>query len=304
MDGIINVNKPSGPTSFAIVAHIKRLIGEKRIGHGGTLDPLASGVLPLFLGRATRLVEYLHEYPKTYLADIILGIATDTFDVEGQVVATTDASEVAQEEVSAALAHFRGVITQTPPSYSALKRNGRPLYELARQGLMPEASPRQTTIYRLEIVAFQPPLLTLNIECGKGTYIRSLANDLGRELGVGAHLTSLVRTSYGPFYINDAVDSHRLAEAAAQNTISSFVQPLDAVLAPWPAVTLTEAQEQAVRFGQQLSIEAREAHRLRAYGKDGRLLALLMLDSETGAWQPSKVLSNLANSRAESSDCL
>jgi len=291
MDGILNINKPPGPTSFAIVAQLRRLIKEKRIGHGGTLDPLASGVLPLFLGRATRLVEYLHEYPKTYLANITLGIATDTYDAEGRVVATVDVARITREAIIQALSQFEGVITQTPPSYSAIKRHGQPLYALARKGLVLEANPRQVTISRLAIVDFQPPLLTLEIECGTGTYIRSLANDLGRELGVGAHLANLVRTSYGPFCINDAVSPSQMAVAAEQGKVSAFMQPPDVVLASWLAVTLTEEQEKIIGFGQQLSIEAGEAKRLRAYGHDGRLIALLVLDDMAGAWKPSKVFS-------------
>jgi len=295
MDGIINVSKPSGPTSFAIVAQLRRLTKEKRVGHGGTLDPLAAGVLPLFLGRATRLVEYLQEYPKTYLAGVTLGVATDTYDAGGRVVATADASGITSQAIAVSLDSFRGTITQIPPAYSAIKQNGRPLYELARQGLMPVVDPRQVSIYRLEIVDYQPPLLTLDIECSKGTYIRSLANDLGQILGVGAHLASLVRTAYGPFDINDAIRPERLTQAAAEDTLTTLVRPLDAVLAFWPLVTLTKEQEQDVCFGRQLALEAREARRLRAYDEGGHFLALLCLDSETGAWQPTKVFGTKAD---------
>lgn len=291
MDGIVNVNKPSGPTSFAIVAQLKHLTKEKRIGHGGTLDPLASGVLPLFLGRATRLVEYLQEHPKTYLAGIILGVATDTYDAQGQITAVSDAIGVAPSSVAAALGHFRGSVTQTPPAYSALKRNGRPLYELARQGLDPKAEPRQIMVYRLEAVDFQPPLLTLEIECSTGTYIRSLANDLGQRLGVGAHLASLVRTAYGPFNINKAVGLEQISGAVADGTVSALIQPLDTVLGLWPRVMLTDEQEQSIRCGRQLVLDTGGTTRLCAYRGDGKFLALLSLDSETGAWQPGKVFS-------------
>jgi len=289
MDGIINVNKPSGPTSFAIVARIRHLAREKRIGHGGTLDPLAAGVLPLFLGRATRLVEYLQEHPKTYRAGIALGVTTDTYDTQGRVVATADASQITLSSVVATLNYFRGTITQIPPAFSALKRNGRPLYELARQGLATEVDPRPVTISRLEVVDFHSEILTLDVECSKGTYIRSLAHDLGQKLGVGAHLASLVRTAYGPFSINNAISLEQLAEAATAGTITALMRPLDTVLALWPTVILTEAQEQAVCFGQQLALEISNTQRLRAYGPDGCLLALLELDSETGTWQPIKV---------------
>jgi len=289
MDGIINVNKPSGPTSFAIVAQARRLTREKRVGHGGTLDPMAVGVLPLFLGRATCLVEYLQEHHKTYRAGITLGVATDTYDAEGRVVAKADVSGITPSAVIAALTSFQGEINQVPPIFSAIKRDGQRLYELARQGISYEAEPRRVIIYRLEIEYFRSPLLTISVECGKGTYIRSLANDLGQILGVGAHLTSLERTSYGPFNISNAVGIEQLKDAATNGTIAGLVQPPDSVLMSWPAVTLTAAQEQSVGFGQQLALEAGETQRLRAYGREGYLFALLKLDQDTGAWQPGKV---------------
>jgi len=295
MDGIINVNKPSGPTSFAIVAQIRRLTKERRVGHGGTLDPMATGVLPVFLGRATSLVEYLQEYHKTYLADIILGVATDTYDAHGRVMATIDASGILLPDVESALDAFRGNIDQIPPAFSAVKHEGQRLYELARQGQFFKTDPRPVTIYRLTIVNFRPPLLTLDIECSKGTYIRSLASDLGQKLGIGAHLGGLVRTSYGPFNINDTVDLTRMTEAAASGAIAKFIQPPDTVLSSWSAVILTEEQERIVGFGRQLAIEAGDVQRLRAYGRDGRLFALLKLDHETGAWQPDKVFGITAN---------
>lgn len=289
MDGIININKPSGPTSFAVVAQLRRLVGEGRVGHGGTLDPLASGVLPLFLGRATRLVEYLQEHRKTYRAGIALGVATDTYDAQGRVVATADASGVTRSSIAEALSCFLGAITQTPPVFSAIKRGGRPMYELARQGLASEVDSRQVNIYRLEVIDFCHSLLTIDVECSKGTYIRSLANDLGEKLGIGAHLASLVRTAYGPFNINDAVSLEHLTEMAAGGAVSALVQPMDSVLTLWPMTALTEEQEQDVICGRKLTIEAGETKRLRAYGPDGHLLALLSLDSESGAWQPNKV---------------
>ena len=289
MDGIVNVNKPSGPTSFAVVAQLRRLLKERRVGHGGTLDPLASGVLPIFLGKATRLVEYLQEYPKTYRAGIVLGVTTDTYDAQGRVISTADPGDITISTVLAALEHFRGTITQIPPAFSALKRDGQPLYELARQGLVPEVAPRQVFVYRLELINFHSNLVTLEVECSKGTYIRSLANDLGRMLGVGAHLGSLVRTAYGPFDINNAISLEGLTEAGAMGTVCTFVHPLDAVLTSWPMVVLTEEQSEAVRCGRQLALEVGELRRLRAYGTDNRLIALLAPDDETGAWRSIKV---------------
>jgi tRNA pseudouridine55 synthase len=289
MDGILSVNKASGPTSFAIVARLRQLSGERRIGHGGTLDPLASGMLPLFLGRATRLVEYLHEYPKTYRAGIELGITTDTYDAEGQITSQADASRVTLAMIEAALPSFVGDIDQRPPAFSAIKKDGQPLYKLARQGLAPEVESRRVTVHHLEMVAYQPPLLILDVECSKGTYIRSLAHDLGQKLGVGAHLKTLCRTSYGPFDIRDAVSMERVEEAAAGGTLASLLLPMDTALASWPSMALSEEQAKAVTDGKAVAIETGAGERLRAYGPDGRFTALLFLDAETGLWRPQKV---------------
>ena len=185
MDGILNIRKPSGPTSFSVVARIRKLVDESKAGHGGTLDPLASGVLPVFLGQATRLTEYLMEYPKTYRAEIELGVDTDSYDAEGTVTKTSDASGINLQDVTDALQRFRGEIRQTPPMFSALKYEGQPLYKLARQGQSVEISSRPASIYRLDIVSFKLPFVTLDVECSKGTYIRSLAHDLGVALGCG-----------------------------------------------------------------------------------------------------------------------
>ena len=310
MDGILVINKVSGPTSFAIVAKVRRITGEKRVGHGGTLDPLASGVLPLFLGQATRLVEYLQEYPKTYRAGIILGVSTDTFDAEGRVINSTDFNSelIAQSSrlLPSLLPSFLGTISQTPPVFSALKKNGQPLYKLARQGVAPEIEARLVTIHRIDIVDFRPPLLTLDIECSRGTYIRSLAHDLGQRMGVGAHLKSLARTAYGPFDITDSVTLEQLQPAVDSNPphssysenvssretierLSSFLKPLDSVLSNLPPITLTAEQERDARNGRQLSLDVVLGRRLRAYSQSGRFMAVLASDAVSSLWQPEKV---------------
>ena len=197
MDGILNINKPAGKTSFAVVAMVKRLTGEKHVGHAGTLDPMATGVLPVCLGQATRLVEYLMDTTKTYRAEIELGVSTDSYDREGAVTQKCDASAVTLAQIETALNSFRGVITQIPPMYSAVKHQGKPLYELARAGIDVERKARTAKIYSLEIRDWQNPFLTIEVNCGKGTYIRSLANDLGQALGCGATLSALERSRCG-----------------------------------------------------------------------------------------------------------
>ena len=208
--GLLNVDKPPGWTSFDVVAFVRKQTGVRRVGHAGTLDPAATGVLPVCLGQATRVVEYLVDATKTYVATVRLGRVTDTYDADGAVQSEADASGVSREAVEAALDRFRGLIEQRPPPFSALKRDGVPLYKLARAGQAAEAAPRRVTIYRLDITKYEPPLLSLEIECGKGTYVRSLAHDLGASLGVGGSLASLVRTRVGPFALADAIDIEAL----------------------------------------------------------------------------------------------
>jgi tRNA pseudouridine55 synthase len=290
MDGILNILKPSGPTSFDIVARIKRLLHEPHVGHGGTLDPLASGVLPVFIGRATRVAEYLMEYPKTYRAGMELGITTTTYDAEGEVISRRDASNITLMDIEKTLVQFRGDIQQKPPAYSALKHEGQPLYKLAREGKAVEIESRAATIYRLGIIDFEPPLLTLDVECSKGTYIRSIAYDLGEALGCGAYLKSLIRTKYGPFEITQAVTLEQLQEAVERGAAAALIQPLDAVLSLWDKITLTGEQVEAVKCGVWQPLEAPEgAVRLAAYDEHSDLLALLSFDEQKKSWRPRKV---------------
>jgi tRNA pseudouridine55 synthase len=256
MDGILNINKPSGLTSFDIVAQVKRLTGEKKVGHGGTLDPLASGILPVFLGQATRLAEYMLEHRKTYRAEIELGISTDTYDAEGRIVSRGDASNIATQQIEAALTRFRGQILQTPPAYSALKQKGQPIYKAARQGIDVKLESRPVTIYHLELLVYQSPLLILEIECGKGTYIRSIAHDLGREIGSGAYLKSLVRTAYGPFNLKNAAALELLQLAVADDIWESLPFTPDFILSGWPIATLTAEQVTWLIQGKQIALNA------------------------------------------------
>jgi tRNA pseudouridine 55 synthase len=290
MDGILNIHKPSGPTSFATVARLRKLVGEPKAGHGGTLDPLACGVLPVFLGQATRLAEYLMEHPKSYRAEIELGVSTDSYDAEGAVTQRSDASGIDWIAVEECLKRFRGDIQQTPPVYSALKQHGQPLYKLARQGQDVEVESRPTSIYRLELVAFNPPALTLEVECSKGTYIRSLAHDLGAGLGCGAHLAGLVRTSYGPFKLQDAVTLEQLERAVADGTWARMIRPMDAVLSLWQKIMLSGEHVEMVRCGVGLSLDSDPTTgRLRAYDKAGLFIGLLKFEAESRQWRPQKV---------------
>ncbi|MBI2852313.1 MAG: tRNA pseudouridine(55) synthase TruB [Chloroflexi bacterium] len=301
--GILNINKPSGMTSFRVVSTVKRLMGERRVGHAGTLDPLASGVLPVCLGYATRVIEYLAEASKTYRARVELGIATDTYDAAGQVTQRGDASLINQERLEAELDAFRGVVRQTPPMYSAVKYGGRPLYKLARAGITVERKSREARIDRLELVDWQPPIVTIEVVCGKGTYIRSIAHDLGQSLGCGAHLKSLVRQSYGRFDITNAVTLPLLEDAVRSGDWSGFLYPPDFVIQHWPAVVVSNEEQEDMRMGRLLTLDRKASmpeaalhptdsilyERCRAYTLDGRFAGVLRFNLGSQQWQADKV---------------
>ncbi len=291
MDGILNIDKPQGITSYRVVSLVKRLSGERRVGHAGTLDPLATGVLPVCLGQATRIVEFLADATKTYRADIELGVTTDTYDAAGAVTRREDPSHIHREQVESALASFRGAIRQTPPMYSAVRYQGKKLYQLARAGITVERKSRPATIHRLLILDFQPPLVTIEVACSKGTYIRSLAHDLGQVLGCGASLKSLVRLSYGPFHIENAVSVPQLEDAFRHGQWAHLVHPADSVLSAWPAVAVDEVTAEAIRNGATvaLPLEPSGGRYCRTYTADGHFLGVLRFDPEKEQWHPEKV---------------
>jgi len=294
VDGILNINKPWGKTSFGIVAMVRRLTGERRVGHAGTLDPAASGVLPVCLGRGTRVIEFLLDASKVYRAQIELGVATDTYDATGRITLKCDPSEVSQRQLESALASFCGLIPQTPPMYSALKYHGQRLYQLARAGITVDRESRRARIYRLELIDFKPPLVTVEVESGKGIYIRSLSHDLGQLLGCGAHLKSLVRLRYGPFDIRDAVSLPQLEDALCCNLWQHLVYPIDIVLLTLAAVVVSDDQRRVIRNGGPVVLEDGQdgsnfEGRCRAYSQDGCFLAVLRFNPKSGQWQPEKV---------------
>lgn len=227
-EGLVLVDKPEGPTSHDIVARARRSLSTRRIGHSGTLDPFASGLLILCVGRATRLVEYLHDLPKEYRATATLGVRTTTDDPEGDVTETSDEwSAIDRETVEAGLAAFEGAIEQRPPAYSAKKVKGEHAYAIARRGAEVELPAVRVTIERIELQGFAPPEVTFRVRCSTGTYIRSIARDLGDQLGIGAHLTELRRTAIGPFSVADAL---RLEELDDRERVAAAIRPpLDAV---------------------------------------------------------------------------
>jgi len=292
IDGILNLDKPRGTTSFGVVALVRRLSGERRVGHAGTLDPEATGVLPVLLGQGTRLIEFLAEGTKVYRAEIELGIATDTYDATGKVTQRCDVSSLTGEQVATAVSSFSGFVDQIPPMYSAVKHKGVPLYRWARAGVELPRRARRVEVFRLEIVYWQFPLFTVEVECSKGTYIRSLAHDLGQKLGCGAHLRNLVRLKSGPFHIGDAVSVSKLEDAFQQGYWSELVYPMDVAVLHLPAIIVDEEGEKAVINGRHLALtQGTEVSEkiCRAYARDGRFIAILRHDEERGCWKPEKV---------------
>ena len=293
MDGVINLNKPRGKTSFQMVALVRKLSGERKVGHSGTLDPDATGVLPILLGRATRLARFLIESTKVYRAEIEFGRATSTYDSSGSITQEADASSLTQERIESALSSFRGPIEQIPPMYSAIKHQGKPLYHLARAGIEVPRRPRQVDIFRLDILDWQNPILTIEVACSKGTYIRSLAHDLGQVLGGAAHLKGLVRLQSGIFCIDEAISVDQLEDSFQHGYWETFLQPPDVVLAHFPAIVVDAAGEEEIAHGRPLpETEGQDGisgEQCRAYSSDGRFLALLILDQESGLWRPRRV---------------
>lgn len=237
MNVVINLNKPKGISSQQAVTRVKRITGVKKAGHAGTLDPMATGILLVCTGEATKITRFLSDLDKEYLAVMKLGEKTDTYDSEGTVVQRNEDFSLEKEDIENVLAGFRGTIEQTPPMFSALKMGGRPLYSLARRGIMVERACREITIHEMEITEFSPPFVGMRVLCSKGTYIRSLCNDIGEILGMGAHITSLQRTLIGRFRIEDSVTLDELQNSPAAG--SAFVS-IDEALGHLGEISLDE----------------------------------------------------------------
>lgn len=300
MDGILNIHKPYGETSFKIVQVVKQLTAERRVGHAGTLDPLATGVLPICIGKGTRVVEYLMEATKIYRAEIELGVVTDTYDADGTVTSVKDPSAINQDQLQSALNSFCGLIQQTPPMYSALKSHGQPLYKLARSGITVERKSRSIQIHKIDLINWQSPVITVEVVCSKGTYIRSLAYDLGNVLGCGAYLKNLVRLGYGLFNIEDAILLSQLQDACRYGYWRELIYPVDSVLMYWNAVIVGDDVREKISHGrpvtfenddnkQQISPRDSFGYRCRVYALDGCFIGVLRFNSESQEWLPEKI---------------
>lgn len=273
MNGIVIVDKPAGWTSQDVTARLRRVFDTRRIGHGGTLDPMATGVLPVFVGRATRGVEFFEHADKVYEAALLLGTVTDTQDTTGAIL-QTHAVEVSDAALEAALTALRGEILQVPPMYSAIKVDGKKLYDLARAGKTVRREPRPVTIHALECLRRAENTVFLRVHCSKGTYIRTLCHDIGELLGCGGCMAALRRTMAGGYTLADAVPLEKLLEAKESGAdMAAFLRPVDSLFATYPAVTLTQKQELRCRNGNSFSVPYPDGT-YRAYSAEGEFLML------------------------------
>ena len=293
VSGVLVVDKPIGLTSHDVVQIVRRGTGIRRAGHTGTLDPRASGVLVILVGPAVRLSEFVSASDKRYQATIQLGASTDTYDAEGSITEVEtpliDVEELDEEQFNEILQRFTGEIEQVPPPYSAVKVKGRKAYEMARKGEEVELEPRMINVYSLEVLEWALPEVVVDVYCSSGTYVRSLANDLGQELGTGAHLIGLRRTKSGRFTLRDAVPLRRLRESFDAGDWYKYLIPAAEALGDWPMIELDADQVELVRHGHRIPAQPDESGWARAVTQQGDLVALIQVVEEDREWQPRKV---------------
>jgi len=295
--GILNIDKPAGATSHDVVARVRRLTPGSRVGHAGTLDPMATGVLVVCIGGATRLIEYVADASKRYRATIRFGVTTATWDAEGEVEERRPTGGLTLEAIEAALSRFVGVIEQVPPMYSALKRDGQPLYRLARRGITVEREPRRVHVYAIEVEGWECPDLVVHVHCSKGTYVRALAHDLGEMLGVGAHLAALTRTAVGAFTLQEAVDLEGLLAERESGGWREHLLDASVAVRGLPRAVLDDEAARRIGHGQAVTLDVAKCTSFRgdgsevaAFDRQGRLLAVARYDPQSGLWRPHKVL--------------
>lgn len=288
ISGVLVVDKPIGMTSHDVVQVIRNGTKIRRAGHTGTLDPRASGVLVVLVGPAVRLSEYVSASDKRYQAVVRLGASTDTYDEEGRVTESSPV-EISEEQFETALKQFVGEIEQVPPPYSAVKVHGRKAYDMARNGEEVELAPRKINVYSLELLEWAPPEAVIDVYCSSGTYVRSLANDMGKVLGCGAYLVGLRRTKSGRFTLRDAVPLRKLREAFEQGNWYQYLIPAAEALSDWTAVELDVTQVDAIRHGHRIPAPEGSTGWARGVSEEGELVALLEADTDSNEWQPKKV---------------
>jgi tRNA pseudouridine55 synthase len=289
ISGVLVVDKPIGMTSHDVVQVIRKGTNIRRAGHTGTLDPRASGVLVILIGPAVRLSEYVSASDKRYQAIIKLGTTTDTYDADGKVTSSKPVDLITEEQFEEALQSFVGEISQVPPPYSAIKIKGRHAYDMAREGEDVELAPRTIKVYSLELLEWAPPEVVVDVYCSSGTYVRSLAYDLGEKLGCGASLTGLRRTKSGRFTLRDASPLRKLNDAFEDGTWYQYLIPAAEALSDWPAIELTQDEVEAIRHGHRVKADDTSKGMARGISEAGELIALLEFNEEANEWQPKKV---------------
>lgn len=307
ISGVLVVDKPIGMTSHDVVQVVRKGTNIRRAGHTGTLDPRASGVLVILIGPAVRLSEFVSASDKRYQAIVRLGAATDTYDADGRIISTAPVDNIREEHFDEALQSFVGDIDQTPPPYSAVKVQGRKAYDMARKGEEVDLAPRRIHVYSLELLEWASPEAVIDVYCSSGTYVRSLAHDLGKKLGCGAHLVGLRRTKSGRFTLRDAVPLQKLREAFEDGNWYQYLIPAAEALSDWPALELTQEQVESIRHGHRVTApedallesdvpirrprgaDPNAPQMIRGISEQGELVALLELVPESGEWQPKKV---------------
>ncbi len=277
MNGIIIVNKPLGRTSHDIVHIMRKLTGIKKIGHTGTLDPMATGVLPVCIGNATRVADMLTLSDKRYRAELILGMTTDTQDADGEVI-TECAVTCTENEIRAAVMSFVGEIEQIPPMYSAIKQNGKKLYELARKGIEVERKSRRVTINSIDILEIDGERVTIDVSCSKGTYIRTLCEDIGMKLHVGAYMNTLERTKTGPFSIEESYTVKEIETLCANGNLEDILIPADRMFEEYPKIKLNPKQVKSVTNGVRMSYNGAEGQSYRVYDDKGKFLCISKIE--------------------------
>jgi len=294
MDGVLNINKPSGMTSHDVVESVRRIIREKRTGHTGTLDPLATGVLVLCAGKATRIAQYLEAGEKEYKAIMRLGVMTDTLDADGRVLETRQYAPPNKQTIETAIQRFIGPIMQQPPAYSAIKVGGVPSYKLAREGKAEPLKPRPVTIFSVDLTTYTDPFVHITVRCSKGVYIRTLCADIGDALGMGASLTGLERTRSGRFRIEQSITLEQLAQRALEGSLEDVLTSIDTALDDFPLVPVSEADAIRVQHGNQISCSdafaGSEKGLVRVHSPSGKLLALAR--AAAGILKPDLVFSS------------
>ena len=291
--GVFLLDKPQGMSSNDIMQKVKRIFQANKAGHTGALDPLATGMLPICLGEATKFSQFLLDADKRYLVTAKLGERMDTSDAEGQIVDTREVN-VKTPEILTALEQFRGDILQVPTMFSALKHNGKPLYEYARQGITVEREARPITIFELNFIEYNAPYLTLEVHCSKGTYIRTLVDDLGEALGCGAHVTMLRRTAVADYPTEKMLDWHALQSLAEQQDLAlldALLLPMDTAVAKLPALTLNESQTQGIGFGQRIKFDNpnRLQGQVRLFSHENHFLGVAVID-ENNVIRPQRLV--------------